>query len=102
MITWKNASESDLEQFESIKCLLKNHEYLLPYIFDSEKPCLAAPVNELLDCANSFSGGEVVLIQVALDLWSASDNAHLLKVLQTLSPTNLQNLLKSLKMAKLI
>jgi hypothetical protein len=93
MMTWKNASVSDRKRYLIIAKLLESHPKLLEYLFHPKKAELSAPPEELL--RNPYSGGEKILIQVAIDLWSSGSGGTQLMDLNSLDGTHLYRVIEA-------
>lgn len=99
-IHWKNADKNELRALEAIKILLEGHEKLLNHIFHPTEARLNAEPRTVLDCAQCFSSGEYILIQVALDFWDGSGKASLSDIYGFLDRAHYIRVLKSIEFLK--
>jgi hypothetical protein len=96
MTTWKNASSSDLQTYESIAKVFEQHSYLLDLFFEKETPRIRLQSEKMLQQVSDFSHGEIILVKVALDIWSGSGNAFVWEMIEVLDQQNFFNVLTGL------
>jgi hypothetical protein len=82
---------------ETLNIIFDGHSKLLDYLFDKEKAVLRQESAFLIDCASCFSGGEQILIRIALDLWNGSGDVRLWSVIECLDENTYENVLTGLK-----
>lgn len=100
MTTWENARNSELRQFQAIVRVFSQHPYLLNGFFETKRARLTRTPEKILRFAKGFSDGELVLIRVALDIWSGSGNAKVWQLLEILDGDNFRNVMLGLLMIK--
>ncbi|MBX9767152.1 MAG: hypothetical protein K2X47_07770 [Bdellovibrionales bacterium] len=100
MESWQGATKSDQEMYGAISLLFRSHPELLDFLFDKRRARLRLSPVEMLDGLRGFSGGEQVLIRVAMDLWSGCGNTKLSRMLETLDDESLNNVLNVLRILK--
>ncbi len=96
MKTWKSATLSDLQTYESISKVFQQHCYLLDIFFEKEKPRIRARSEKMLKQVSDFSHGEIILIKIALDIWSGSGNAFVWEMIEFLDQQDFFNVLNAL------
>ncbi len=96
MKTWKDASVFELQTYEAIARVFRQHSYLLDLFFEKETSRIRQHAEKMLQQVSHFSHGEIVLIKVALDIWSGSGNALVWEVLEVLDRQNFFNVLSGL------
>lgn len=77
-----------------------NHQYLLRGFFEERQPRISLAPEEMIQQSAGFSDGEIVLIKIALDIWSGSGNACVWELLEVLDKGNFLNVLKGMLMIK--
>jgi hypothetical protein len=82
---------------EALILIFTKHPRILSFLFDRHEPCLRQDAETLLFDSGVFSGGEQILVQVALDLWSGEGGARLSDIVERLDPGNYFNLLAGLR-----
>mgnify|MGYP003393781428 CR=1 FL=1 len=100
MKSWKNACASDLKTYEGICRVFSNHEYLLDGFFEKAQARLSSTPELMIERTASYSHGEVVLIKVALDIWSGSGNVFVWQILETLDRETFANVIDGLVFVK--
>jgi hypothetical protein len=101
MKSWLNASEDDFKTFESISAVFLNHQYLLDHFFEEKSPRIRLHSEKMIKIAQEqFTDEEVVLIKVALDIWSGSGKAYIWEVIEVLDKHDFINVLNGLVIAK--
>lgn len=96
MFRWLQATKVDRRLFEAITIVFRKHLYLMAFFFDPEEPRLRRLPEELLEESECFSSGEDLLVRVALDLWSGSENANSWELIKILDEQNLANVVEAL------
>ncbi len=96
MKKWEEASRGEILKGEAISLVFLDHPYLEDFFFDPKMAQLKASPLEILELSKSFSSGERLLIQVALDIWSGTGEAKLSEVLERLDEANVHNVLNGL------
>jgi len=61
--------------------LFEEHRRLLEFLFDAKAPRLSAASDEILAAARGLCSSDVLLVRVALDIWSAAGQAHMNEVI---------------------
>ena len=85
-IHWQNPTSEEEVKLHAIKLTLgRQHQGLLTFIFDARQPQLRLPPDELLKEGGYLSGGEYLLLQIALDIWRGDGNATLARILEIFS-----------------
>jgi hypothetical protein len=69
MVCWKNSCASEKLQFNAISKLMELRPQLLDFLFDSEKPKLSAPPDELLNQAIGLCSSDYLLMRLSVELW---------------------------------
>lgn len=62
--------EIDIGRWQAISLLLSNDPWLLDFIFKADRSGLMADPKALIEASCSFSGGQQLLIQIALHIWT--------------------------------
>jgi hypothetical protein len=75
-------------RLQSIQTLLSNQPKLIDFLFKSDKAGLNAAPKELLRAAGVLSHGEMVLLLIALDIWSNDGGVSLTEAVETLDSSN--------------
>ena len=97
-IYWIDASPGDQLLLKSIILLLKSRPDFKKLIFHDTHAKLRHSPKKILSSFAGMSHGEVVLIKLALDLWSGERGANLHEVIKILDAENWSNFLEALKM----
>lgn len=101
MKSWLNASENDFKTFESISTVFLNHKNLLDYFFEKKNPRIRLSSKKMIEIAQElFTDEEIILIKVALDLWSGSGNAHVWEIVEMLDKYDFINVINGIAIAK--
>ncbi|MCB9085777.1 MAG: hypothetical protein H6624_15625 [Bdellovibrionaceae bacterium] len=95
-IDWKVCSAGDKRRLLAIKALLASFPGFLLFLFNKEKPELRADAKSLKKFAQSFSSGEQVLINIAIDIWNGEGGIHFNDIYEILDTKNFIAVLKSL------
>ena len=96
MKTWINPSSRELHIFKAIHQVVKKHTKIIDYMFDPKNHRLCADPKDILYEAGILSSSEFLLLQVALDMWSASGNTQIYDLLVNLDEENFINVLNGL------
>jgi hypothetical protein len=97
METWQGATESDREIYIVIRMIFQNHPKLLEFLFDKAYARLRYEPMEMWKALGALSGGEQILVRIAMDVWSGSGNAKLWRILEILDDQSLSNVLNALR-----
>jgi len=100
MKTWVQARESERRFYSAIARVFSNHQNLLKGFFEEERARLSHTPEEILAQHQGFADGEIVLIKVALDIWSGSGDALVWEILTVLDGDNFRNVIQGLMMIK--
>jgi hypothetical protein len=100
MKSWKNACPSDLKLYEGICKVFAKHMYLLEGFFEETQVRLSSTPEIMIERAAGYSHGEIVLIKVALDMWSGSGNVFVWQILETLDQQTFLSVIEGLKFVK--
>jgi hypothetical protein len=84
MRPWNNASDSDLQTYESISRVFFKYPYLLDSFFERDSPKIRCSPEQMLKWASGFSNDEIVLVKTALDIWSGSGNTYVWELIELL------------------
>jgi hypothetical protein len=68
--------------------------------FEEKRARMSLAPDEMIERTADFSSGEVVLIKVALDIWSGSGNARVWELLETLDKQTFMNVVSGLVFIK--
>lgn len=101
MKTWVRARDSEKRYYDAIARVFGCHPYLLKGFFEEDKARLSQEPEKILQRSEGFADSEIVLIKVALDIWSGSGNAPVWQVLEVLDGDNFRNVIHALMMVKL-
>ena len=96
MESWENASDSERKTYESISHVFSSCPHLLNNFFEKDKPKIRFRSEKMLAQACGLSSGEIVLVKVALDIWSGSGNAYVWELIETLDGQNFYSVLNAL------
>jgi len=96
MKNWQNPRASEIRSFEAIERVFSSHEYLLGGFFEENRARTSLAPDEMLRRTAQYSGGEVLLIKVALDIWSGSGDALVWELLETLDQQTFLNVVAGL------
>jgi hypothetical protein len=96
MLEWKNLGRHNQRMMEVLNLVFLNHEKLLQFLFEIERPVLRQEPEALLNSACGFSSGEQVLIRVGLDLWNGTGSVRLWDLIDLLDDETYFNVLKGL------
>ncbi len=91
-----HADSGDLLRYRSIRVLLRNHQQLFLFLFIPKKLELRRSPSELLHDAGCFSHGEIILILLALNIWSDHGGVSLIEVHYILGKTHWASFLEAL------
>jgi hypothetical protein len=97
---WTEATPSDKALFVIISRLLNKHPKLLPFIFHPKEPILGQSPEILIQQARAFSSGELLLVRLAIDIWSQDSSVGFMEVVWNLDPENFENTLAVLRMLR--
>ena len=100
MKTWVKARDSERLCYDAIARVFGRHPYLLRGFFETDKARLSQAPEEMLNRSEGFADSEIVLIKVALDIWSGSGNAPVWQVLEVLDGDNFRNVIHGLMLVK--
>ena len=100
MKSWKHACASDLKLYEGICKSFSNHKYLLEGFFDETYARLRSSPELMIEQTSGYSHGEIVLIKVALDIWSGSGNVFVWQILETLDKRTFLSVIEALEFVK--
>ena len=100
MKTWVKARDSERLYYEAIARVFGNHPHLLKGFFEEQTARLSHAPDEILHLSQGFADSEIVLVKVALDIWSGSGNAIVWQVLEVLDGNNFRNVIHGLMMVK--
>ncbi len=100
MKSWVEPGEHEVRLYEAISKVFLNHQYLLRGFFEERQPRISLAPEEMIQQSAGFSDGEIVLIKIALDIWSGSGNACVWELLEVLDKGNFLNVLKGMLMIK--
>ena len=100
MKSWKMAREYDRRVYAGICKVFRNHEYLLEGLFEKTQARLSSDPDLMIAKIAKYSDGEIVLIKVALDMWSGSGNVFVWQILETLDRSTFTNVLDGLSFVK--
>lgn len=100
METWQGATQSDREIYIVIKMIFHSHPKLLDFFFDKVHARLRYEPMKMLKALGALSGGEQILVRIAMDVWSGSGNAKLWRILEILDDQSLSNTLNALKILR--
>lgn len=81
-MNWTNASEGDLQRLKACSIVLKNFPNLLSFMFHKTKPELSYPPLRLMKEIGCFSGGEQVLIRLAMDIWGDEGKLNVMQLMR--------------------
>jgi hypothetical protein len=96
-VNWKDATAAEQELFIAMTKLFSGHEKLLDFVFACEKPSLRIYPDALIEQAKGLSGGEHVLVRLALDIWSDSGGVRISELLNRLDSTSFENAMTALR-----
>lgn len=71
MKCWDGAGAAEKKLFNAISGFLARSPQLLGFLFDPDHPRLRASPEELVRQARGLSSGDVLLVKIAVDLWSS-------------------------------
>lgn len=84
MLNWKNPGRAERRMMETLNIIFTGHPKLLNFLFHEESASLRAEPSLLLTAMGGYSGGEKILIRIALDLWNGSGNVNLWHIIGSL------------------
>lgn len=97
MKTWPKTFESDIRAYEAISMVFVNHQHLLNGFFEDKRARLRQSPEEMIEhYTQCCSDGEVILIKVALDIWSGSGGTLIFELTDALALHNFMNVLNAL------
>jgi len=97
MEVWQEAGSSEKFQFEIIRIIFAKHPMLLRFLFKQERPELRHPPDELIFEARGFASGELVLLKLAIDIWSGCTSfTSVNEIVSTLDSDNFSNVILAL------
>lgn len=85
MKRWAVASRGEQRLYWAIEQVV-GESRLLEFLFDSSRPKLRQPADELLKAARGLSSGEYLLVKLALDLWCEQGQMTLTELLELEEP----------------
>jgi hypothetical protein len=77
-------TSSDVGRWQAISLLLSNDSWLLDFIFTSDRSTLIADPQALIEDSRRFSGGQQLLLQIALHIWTDDGGLSLWDIAQRL------------------
>jgi len=100
MKSWKNARKYDQRVYAGICKVFRNHEHLLEVLFEKAQARLCSSPDRMIAKIENYPDGEIVLIKVALDMWSGSGNVFVWQILETLDRSTFTNVIEGLSFVK--
>ena len=100
MKAWVKARDSERRCYEAIARVFGGHPHLLKSFFEEQSAMLMQSPEQMLKKSEGFVDSEIVLIKVALDIWSGSGDAIVWQVLEVLDGDNFRNVIHGLMMVK--
>ena len=100
MENWKNSRASERRSYEGIRRVFSNHEHLLKGFFEETQARLSLSPDIMIEQTTGYSDGEIVLIKVALDIWSGSGNVFVWQILETLDKQTFMHVVNGLSFVK--
>lgn len=96
-LSWpENTSKGDLKRLEIIAKLMEPYPELVEWMFCKNKPELFGSPEFILREAGIYSSGEIVLLQVALDVWCGGGGTRVSDVCRTLDGRNFKAALEAM------
>lgn len=97
--TW---SEGDKTRFLAISTLCRNHPKILEFLFKPDRPEMQSDAEEMMSLAGCLSGGEQVLVGVALDIWfyQSERYGHIMDVCRRLDDGNFKAVIDAMLIAR--
>jgi hypothetical protein len=102
MLNWQRANRYERRMMETLNIIFAGHYKLLAFLFDEEKAVLRQESAFLIESAFGYSGGEQILIRIALDLWNGGGDVRLWHVIECLDDITYENVLAGLRHLRLI
>jgi len=100
MESWKSSRDYDRRVYAGICKVFRNHEYLIESLFKKSQAKLSQRPDLIIAKSAAYSDGEILLIKVALDMWSGSGDAFVWQILETLDRRTFINVIDGLSFIK--
>ena len=84
-------------KLEALSLLLANDSYLFDYLLDNTREGLSASEDDLICMAKAYSGGQQLLIRIAMDIWSLSGDSPLSEILYRLDDVRFEAFLLAMR-----
>jgi len=90
-------SPQNFQELHALSLLLANDSWLIDFILSPDRSTLNQPPEDLVRLSKAFSRGQQVLVQVALDIWSAEGQSSIGDVLWCLDSVRFEGFLLALE-----
>ena len=97
MLNWHKPGRAERRMMESLNIIFTGHSKLLEFLFEPDRPKLRQEPEILLRHAAGFSGGERILLRIALDLWCGAGGVSLWHLIEHLDDDSYTNTLVGLR-----
>ncbi len=95
---WSQHFVAENVLLQAMRHLFRSNPNLLSFTFDTNEPQLRRSAGALLQEARGLSGGENLLVRIALDLWNQSGAVSLSEVVERLDSPAFDNVIAALKL----
>lgn len=94
---WLDSCDAgDLARFQIVHIALEKHPALIKWLFMNSKPEMFAGAEEVIARAGAFSGGEIILIKLACDIWFGGNRCPIGDIVRRLDGSNFVSALSAI------